>query len=66
MSDLLLPLAVLLISAEVGAAAAHALRLPRVVGQIGAGLVLGPSLLGVVGDGPGISLLAGVGALAIL
>jgi Kef-type K+ transport system membrane component KefB len=66
LSDLLLPLAVLLISAEIGAAAAHALRLPRVVGQIGAGLVLGPSLLGVVGDGPGISLLAGVGALAIL
>jgi Kef-type K+ transport system membrane component KefB len=66
LSDLLLPLAVLLISAEIGAAATHALRLPRVVGQIGAGLVLGPSLLGVVGDGPGISLLAGVGALAIL
>ena len=66
MSDLLLPLAILLISAEIGAALAHALHLPRVVGQIGAGLVLGPSLLGVVGDGPGISLLAGVGALAIL
>jgi Kef-type K+ transport system membrane component KefB len=66
LSDLLLPLAVILISAELGAAAAHALRLPRVVGQIGAGLVLGPSLLGVVGDGPEIGLLAGVGALAIL
>ena len=66
MSDLLLPLAVLLISAEVGAAAAHALRLPRVIGQIGAGLVLGPSFLGAVGDGPEIGMLAGVGALAIL
>jgi Kef-type K+ transport system membrane component KefB len=66
LSDLLLPLAVLLISAEIGAAMAHALRLPRVVGQIGAGLVLGPSLLGVVADGPVVSLLAGVGALAIL
>lgn len=66
MSDLLLPLAVLLISAEIGAATAHALRLPRVVGQIGAGLALGPSLLGVVSDGPQVAMLAGVGALAIL
>ena len=66
MTSLLLPLAVLLIAAEIGAALAHALRLPRVVGQIGAGLVLGPSLLNVVGDGPEVSLLAGVGALAIL
>lgn len=66
LSDLLLPLAVILIVAELGAAGAHALRLPRVVGQIGAGLVLGPSLLGVVGDGPEIGMLAGVGALAIL
>lgn len=66
MTNLLLPLAVLLIAAEIGAAVAHAMRLPRVVGQIGAGLVLGPSLLNVVGDGPEVSLLAGVGALAIL
>jgi Kef-type K+ transport system membrane component KefB len=66
LSDLLLPLAVLLISAEIGAAIAHALRLPRVIGQIGAGLALGPSLLGVVSDGPQIAMLAGVGALAIL
>ena len=66
LSDLLLPLAILLISAEIGAAAAHALRLPPVVGQISAGLVLGPSVLGVVGDGPYIGMLAGVGALAIL
>jgi Kef-type K+ transport system membrane component KefB len=66
LSDVLLPLAVLLISAEIGAVVAHVVRLPRVVGQIGAGLVLGPSLLGVVGDGPEIGMLAGVGALAIL
>ena len=66
MTDLLLPLAVLLIAAEIGAALAHAVRMPRVVGQIGAGLLLGPSLLNVVGDGPEVNLLAGVGALAIL
>ena len=66
MTDLLLPLAIVLIAAEIGAAAAHALRLPRVVGQIGAGIVLGPSLLGIVSDGPQVAMLAGLGALAIL
>jgi Kef-type K+ transport system membrane component KefB len=66
LTDLLLPLAIVLIGAEIGAAVAQALRLPRVVGQISAGLALGPSLLGVVTDGPQISMLAGVGALAIL
>jgi Kef-type K+ transport system membrane component KefB len=66
LSDLLLPLALVLIAAELGAAIAHALRLPRVVGQITAGLVLGPSVLDVVSDGPQVAFLAGVGALAIL
>lgn len=66
MSDLLLPLAMLLLAAELGAALAHAARLPRVIGQIGAGLLLGPSVLGVVSDGPVVGFLAGVGALAIL
>jgi Kef-type K+ transport system membrane component KefB len=66
LTDLLLPLAIVLIAAEAGAAVAHTLRLPRVIGQIAAGLILGPSLIGVVGDGPEIGMLASVGALAIL
>ncbi len=66
MTDLLLPLAIVLIGAEIGAAVAHALQLPKVVGQISAGLILGPSVLGAVADGPQVAMLAGVGALAIL
>lgn len=66
MVSLLLPLALVLIAAELGAALAHAARLPRVVGQIGAGLVIGPSVLGLVGDGDAVKLVAELGALAIL
>ncbi len=66
MADLILPLALILIAAEVGAVLAHLAHLPRVVGQIGAGLVIGPSLLGVVGDDTIIRFLAELGALAIL
>ena len=66
MADLILPLALVLLAAEIGAAVAHAVRLPRVVGQIAAGLVIGPSVLGVVGDGDAIKFIAELGALAIL
>jgi len=65
-AELILPLALVLLAAELGAALAHAMRLPRVVGQIGAGLVIGPSLLGVVGNGDAIRVVAELGALAIL
>jgi Kef-type K+ transport system membrane component KefB len=64
--DLILPLAIVLIAAELGAALAHVARLPRVVGQIGAGLLIGPSLLGIVSDGEAITFIAELGALAIL
>ena len=66
MADLILPLALVLLAAEFGAALAHAARLPRVVGQIGAGLLIGPSLLGLVTDGETIRFVAELGALAIL
>jgi Kef-type K+ transport system membrane component KefB len=66
LADLILPLALVLLAAEFGAALAHAARLPRVVGQIGAGLVIGPSLLGFVSDGETIKFVAELGALAIL
>jgi len=65
-ADLILPLALILIAAEVGAALAHVARLPRVVGQIGAGLIIGPSVLGVVTDDSVIKFMAELGALAIL
>jgi Na+:H+ antiporter len=66
LQDLILPLALVLLAAELGAAVAHAMRLPRVVGQIGAGLLIGPSLLGLVSDGEAVRLVAELGALAIL
>jgi Kef-type K+ transport system membrane component KefB len=66
MADMLLPLALVLIAAEVGAALAHAVRLPRVVGQIGAGIVIGPSVFNLVADGDAVKLIAELGALAIL
>ncbi len=66
MADLILPLALILLAAEAGAAIAHVARLPRVVGQIGAGLIVGPSVLGVVTDDAMIRFMAELGALAIL
>jgi Na+:H+ antiporter len=65
-ADLILPLALVLLAAELGAVLAHAMHLPRVVGQIGAGLVIGPSMLGLVSDGETIRFVAELGALAIL
>ena len=66
MNDLALVLALILMAAELGAALAHAIGQPRVVGQIAAGIILGPSLLGVVQHGPTIDALSDLGALAIL
>ena len=66
MADLILPLALVLLAAELGAAIAHAARLPRVVGQIAAGLLVGPSVAGLVADGEIIRFVAELGALAIL
>jgi Kef-type K+ transport system membrane component KefB len=66
MNDLALVLALILIGAEVGAALAHMAGQPRVVGQIIAGIILGPSLLGAIQDSPTIAALSDLGALAIL
>lgn len=66
MNDLLLSLALILIAAEAGAVLANAIRLPRAVGQIGAGLLLGPSVLGVVHQGDVVTTLSEVGAFLIL
>src|SRR5664279_777281 len=66
MNDILLTLVVVLAGAEIGALIASTVRLPRAVGQIAAGLILGPSLLGVVSDSPIVATLAEIGALCIL
>ena len=66
MNDILLTLALVLAGAELGAVLASMVRLPRAVGQIAAGLILGPSLLGVVSASPVVTALAEIGALCIL
>ncbi len=66
MDATLLTLAVILGAAELGSLVAASIRLPRAVGQITAGLILGPSLLGVATVGPVVATLAQIGALCIL
>jgi Kef-type K+ transport system membrane component KefB len=65
-NDIALVLALILVAAEVGAALAHMAGQPRVVGQLAAGIILGPSLLGAIQDSPTITALSDLGALAIL
>lgn len=66
MTDLLPTLGLILLAAELGGFVTARLGLTRVAGQIGAGLILGPSLLRVVADGSTLDALAGIGALCIL
>jgi Kef-type K+ transport system membrane component KefB len=65
-NEIALTLALILIGAELSAALAHRVGQPRVVGQIMAGIILGPSLLGAIHDTPTITALSDLGALAIL
>lgn len=66
MRDPLLALALVLAAAEAGGLLSTWLGLPRVTGQIAAGVLLGPSVFGLVHDGATIGLLAEIGALSIL
>jgi Kef-type K+ transport system membrane component KefB len=66
LNELIPTLAIVLLAAEAGALLAHLAGLPRVVGQIGAGIVLGPSLAGVVSPNGTFEGIAQLGALAIL
>src|SRR6266496_4672743 len=66
MDDVLLRLALTLLAAEAGGLVSAHLGLTRVVGQISAGLILGPSLFGLVPDDTVVQALGGVGALSLL
>jgi Kef-type K+ transport system membrane component KefB len=66
LNELIPFLAIVLLAAEAGGLLAHLVGLPRVVGQIGAGLVLGPSLLSIVPIAGPMEGIAELGALAIL
>ncbi len=66
MERALLGIALILIAAEVGGFVSDRLRLTRVAGQIGAGLLIGPSVLGLVQIDGQLGLLSSVGALVVL
>ena len=64
--DFLLQLLAILIAARVFAELASRLQSPSVIGELVAGIVLGPSLLGWIEPGEAIHLLAEVGIILLL
>ena len=65
-SGFLLELLIILVAARAAAEVFAYLRLPAVVGEVMAGVLIGPSLLNVVRVEPVFSLLAGIGILLLL
>ena len=70
-SDILLALFVVFVAAQVGAEIAQRLKLPGVVGEIAAGCVVGPSLLGwisleQIAAGTPLDVLAEIGVVLLL
>lgn len=59
-------LAIIIISAEVFGLLSEKLNIPRVAGEIIAGLVIGPSLLNVVQSSDFISVLAELGVIMLM
>jgi Kef-type K+ transport system membrane component KefB len=66
LNELIPTLAIILLAAEAGALLAHVVGLPRVVGQIGAGIILGPSVTSILVANGSVDGIAQLGALAIL
>jgi Kef-type K+ transport system membrane component KefB len=66
LNDLIPTLAIILLAAEGGALLAHLVGVPRVVGQIGAGIILGPSVTSLLSATGSVEGIAELGALAIL
>src|SRR5207245_3740368 len=64
--DILLGLLLLLLAATASDELAQRLKLPALLGEILAGVVLGPSLLGLVSPDAGITLLANLGIFFIV
>lgn len=59
-------LAVILIVAKVAAEIAERIRIPAVIGEITAGILIGPSLLGLVGSTDATKVLAEIGVVILL
>jgi Kef-type K+ transport system membrane component KefB len=63
---ILIQIAAILVTARVFSEAAARLGIPRVIGELCAGIVLGPSLLGVISPNELLRLLAEVGIILLL
>ena len=62
----LLDILVILVAAKVAAEVSERVGLPAVVGEIVAGILIGPSLLGLVGNSDVLSVLAELGVILLL
>ncbi|HSE12630.1 MAG TPA: cation:proton antiporter, partial [Rudaea sp.] len=65
-NDILLSLFVVFVAAQVGAEIAQRLRLPGVVGEIAAGCLVGPSVLGWIHPSEALDVLAEIGVVLLL
>jgi len=65
-SDILLALVAVFVAAQAGAFVARTLRLPGVVGEIAAGCIVGPSMLGWVTPSLSLEVLAEIGVVLLL
>lgn len=65
-SDVLLSLFIVFVAAQIGAEIAQRLKLPGVVGEIAAGCVVGPSLLGWIQPSAALEVLAEIGVVLLL
>ncbi|HET8940638.1 MAG TPA: cation:proton antiporter, partial [Rudaea sp.] len=64
--EVLLGLFIVFVAAQIGAEVAQRLKLPGVVGEIAAGCVVGPSLLGWVQPAESLDVLAEIGVVLLL
>lgn len=65
-SDILLSLFIIFVAAQIGAELATRLKLPGVVGEIAAGCVVGPSVLGWITTNEPLEVLAEIGVVLLL
>ena len=65
-SDILLSLFIVFVAAQIGAEIAQRLKLPGVVGEIAAGCVVGPSVLGWLQPAEALDVLAEIGVVLLL
>ncbi|HSX61889.1 MAG TPA: cation:proton antiporter [Tahibacter sp.] len=65
-SDILLSLFIIFVAAQIGAELASRLKLPGVVGEIAAGCLVGPSVLGWIAPNEPLEVLAEIGVVLLL